>query len=144
MKKFEAQSPNFEQVIKKSFEDQSFLNLIGAKITKLSPGLIEIEVKNNESLHQQDGFFHAGVTSTIADVSMGYAALSLANEGSRVLTTEFKINLLKPAVGEKLIARSEVIKYGKILKICKASVFSFSSKEGESLCAVTIGTMYIS
>ena len=142
MEKFQAQSPNYKQIIKESFEKQTFLVLIGAKLTKISPGEIEIEVKDNKKLYQQDGFFHAGVTSTLADVSMGYAALSLASDNSRVLTTEFKINLLSPAVGDKLIARSEVVKFGKLLKICKSSVYT-KSKE-EKLCAISTGTMLIS
>ena len=98
---FKAQSKNYEKNIRKSFQKQSFLNLLGAILVKVSPGKIEIEVLKNEQLYQQDGFIHAGVTSTIADVSMGYAALSLAPDNSKVLTTEFKINLLSPAIGEK-------------------------------------------
>ena len=144
MNPFEPRNPNFEKYIRESFKKQSFLKLIGAELKKITPGKIEIEVKNDEKLHQQKGFFHAGVTSTIADVSMGYAALSLAPEGVEVLTTEFKINLLKPAVGEKLIARSEVIKFGKLLKVCKASVFSVSSSSEEELCAIMTGTMFVS
>ena len=143
MKKFEAQSVNFDRNVRESFEKQTFLNLLGAKLIKVSPGEIEIEVLNNEKLYQQDGYFHAGVTSTIADVSMGYAALSLATDNSKVLTTEFKINLLNPAIGDKLIARSEVVKFGKFLKICKASVFSISNKNEEKLCAISTGTMFI-
>ena len=143
MKKFEAQSVNFDRNVRESFEKQTFLNLLGAKLIKVSPGEVEIEVLNNEKLYQQDGYFHAGVTSTIADVSMRYAALSLATDNSRVLTTEFKVNLLNPAIGDKLIARSEVVKFGKFLKICKASVFSISNKTEEKLCAISTGTMFI-
>ena len=143
MKKFVPQSKNYKKNVSESFKKQSFLKFIGAKLVDVSPGKIEIEINNNENLHQQKGFFHGGVTTTIADVSMGYAALSLSNDNCEVLTTEFKINLLKPAVGKNLIARSEVIKYGNLLKICQSSVYCVSETNEESLCAFATGTMYI-
>ena len=143
MEIFKAQSVNFDKNVRESFEKQTFLKLLGAKLIKITPGEVEIEILNNKKLYQQDGYFHAGVTSTIADVSMGYAALSLATDNSKVLTTEFKINLLNPAIGDKLIARSEVVQFGKFLKICKASVFSISNKNEEKLCAISTGTMFI-
>ena len=144
MEKFEPQSKNFKENIIESFKKQSFLSFIGAKLVDINPGRIEIEIYNNKNLHQQRGFFHGGVTTTIADVSMGYAALSLSKDNSEVLTTEFKINLLRPAVGEKLIARAEVIKYGKLLKICQSSVYCISEKNDEDLCAFVTGTMFVS
>lgn len=144
MEKFEPQSKNFKENIIESFKKQSFLSFIGAKLVDINPGKIEIEIYNNKNLHQQRGFFHGGVTTTIADVSMGYAALSLSKDNSEVLTTEFKINLLRPALGEKLIARAEVIKYGKLLKICQSSVYSVSEANDEELCAFVTGTMYVS
>ena len=144
MEKFEPQSKNFKENIIESFKKQSFLSFIGAKLVDINPGKIQIEIYNNKNLHQQRGFFHGGVTTTIADVSMGYAALSLSKDNSEVLTTEFKINLLRPAVGEKLIARSEVIKYGKLLKICQSSVYCISEKNDEDLCAFVTGTMFVS
>ena len=100
---FEPKSKNYKSNINDSFKKQSFLKFIGAKLVNISPGRIEIEVYNNENLHQQEGFLHGGVTATISDVSMGYAALSLSEDNSEVLTTEFKINLLKPAVLQNLI-----------------------------------------
>ena len=143
MKNFEPQSKNFRENIIESFKKQSFLSFIGAKLVNIAPGKIGIEIYNNKNLHQQEGFFHGGITTTIADVSMGYAALSLSKDNTEVLTTEFKINLLKPAVGEKLIARAEVIKYGKLLKVCQSSVYCVSEKNHEELCAFVTGTMYV-
>ena len=75
---------------------------------------------------------------------MGYAALSLAPDNSKVLTTEFKINLLSPAIGEKIVARAEVVKFGKLLKVCQSSVYSVSTNKEEKLCAISTGTMFIS
>tara|TARA_Y100001958_G_C21072066_1_gene431227 strand:- start:148 stop:594 length:447 start_codon:yes stop_codon:yes gene_type:complete len=140
---FEPKSKNYKANVNDSFKKQSFLKFIGAKLVDVSPGRIEIEIYNDENLHQQEGFFHGGVTTTIADVSMGYAALSLSGDYSEVLTTEFKVNLLKPAVGKKLIARSEVIKFGNLLKVCQSSVYCVSEKNEESLCAFVTGTMYV-
>ena len=78
---------------------------------------------------QQHGFFHAGVTTTIADNAAGYAAYSLMPDNSTVLTTEFKVNLLAPARGPKLVARAEVIKPGRTLYIVRSDVFSVNGDD---------------
>lgn len=135
-------APDYIEAVKRNFEKKAFMKHLGVTLDDVQPGFVEISVPQAEFLTQQHGYFHAGVTATLADVSMGYAAFSLAPPESNVLSAEFKINLVNPALGEKLIARGEVIKYGKTLKICKSSIYAL--KDGaEKLCAIAQGTMMI-
>jgi uncharacterized protein (TIGR00369 family) len=124
-------APNWDDRVKESFSLPTFMTTIGAKITHIKPGEIDIEIDTNSSLCQQHGFFHAGVTTSIADTAAGYAAYTLFPTNSDVLTTEIKINLLNPAVGDKLIAKGRIIKYGKTLSICGADVYSIIQKDNQ-------------
>ena len=113
---------------------------LGAEMIALRPGECEIHVRFGSELTQQHGYFHAGVTAAIADSASGYAAFTLIPDNSSVLTVEYKINLLAPAVGESLVARGRVVRSGKTLKICAADVFAV--KDGrETLCASSLSTI---
>src|SRR5690348_3280489 len=101
--------------VRPSAAQQAFLKLIGAELTRVAPGEIEFALAYREDLTQQHGFVHGGVITTIADVACGYAALTLMPEGSEVLSVEFKLNLLRPAAGNRFIARARVLKPGKTL-----------------------------
>ena len=137
---FDPADPGFEARVRDSFARQSIMELIGAEPTRVAPGLVEIELPYREDLCQQHGFFHAGVTSTIADSAGGYAAYSLFPADSSVLTTEYKINLLAPAAGERLRAVGRVVKPGRMLTICDVEVFAL--KDGDAmLCAKLLQTL---
>ncbi|PKV50323.1 uncharacterized protein (TIGR00369 family) [Aquimarina sp. MAR_2010_214] len=132
--KFEPKSDTYKKKVKESFERQQFMKLINAQLIDVQPGYCEIHVPYHSSLTQQHGFFHAGIISTIADNTAGYAGFSLMEENSSVLTVEFKINLMAPGDGELLIGKSSVLKNGRTLTICKSEVFII--KNGvEKLCA---------
>ncbi|MGB8518893.1 MAG: PaaI family thioesterase [Candidatus Tumulicola sp.] len=96
---------------------------IGANLSKVAPGEVEIVVPFREDLTQQHGFLHAGIITTIVDSACGYAAFSLMPAGASVLTIEFKVNLLAPAKGETFLARGIVIKPGKTITVCAGEVF---------------------
>lgn len=137
---FQAQFPDYKIKVEQSFASQNFMEHIGAKLIDTQPGYCEIHVPFNENLTQQNGFFHAGVISTVADNVAGYASLSLMKAHSMVLSVEFKLNLLRPGAGELLIGKGEVLKYGKTLTVCRADVFIV--KDGiEKLCAAAQLTM---
>ena len=85
---------------------------IGAKIVHVGPGEVDIALPFSTQLTQQDGFLHAGVVAGAADSACGYAALTTMEPGAEVLTVEFKINLLAPAAGERLIVRGRVLRAG--------------------------------
>ena len=121
------------------FEAQGFMHFLGVEVVEIGPGRAVLQVAYREELTQQGGFFHAGVTATLADNSGGGASFTLAPEGAGVLTVEFKINLLRPAAGEMLIARARVIKPGKRFSVAQSDVFVL--REGSEIhCATTIGT----
>src|SRR5215204_2601432 len=114
------QNPEFERVVRDSFAAQQIMSTIGAALTMVVPGNVEIRLPYRIDLTQQHGFLHAGVVTTILDSACGYAALSLMPEGVGVLSIEFKTNLLAPARGELLIARAEVVRAGRTITVCKA------------------------
>ena len=130
----------FVQRVTASFQRQTVMALIGARLTRVEPGLVEIELPYREDLCQQHGFFHAGITSTIADSAGGYAAFSLFPADASVLTTEFKINLLAPADGESLRALGRVVKPGRNLTVCDVEVFA-QKGGGSKLCAKLLQTL---
>jgi uncharacterized protein (TIGR00369 family) len=126
--------------IRQSFAKQGLMTTLGATLGTISPGTVEIILYPNPNISQQHGFVHAGAVSAIADSAAGYAALSLMPRGTGVLTTEFKINLVAPATGERIIARGRVIKAGRTLTLTQADVFA-ESRGQEKLVALLTATM---
>ena len=133
-------NPSFAQEIKGSFAKQTVMALIGAELTRVEPGIIEITLPYRADLAQQLGYLHAGIVTTIADSACGYAAYSLMPQGSQVLSVEFKVNLLRPAKGETFSALAEVVKSGKTLTVVRADVFAVDADRRE-LIATMLGTM---
>jgi len=138
--KFHSQDPDWEEKVRQSFHNQGFMKFLQAKLGKLSPGYFEIELDFDPRLTQQHGFFHAGVIGTLADNSGGYAGLSLLPKTSTILTVEFKLNLLSPGSGDKLICRGSVIKAGRNLVVTKSDVFILNNSK-EKLCATSLQTL---
>ena len=137
---FQAQDPDFEARVRESFARQGVMRLIGAALTRVEPGIATIELGYRPELTQQHGFFHAGMTATIADSAAGYAAYSLFPVDSSVLTVEFKINLVAPADGERLVATGRVKKPGRTLTICEFEVVAL--KDGRpTVCALGLETL---
>lgn len=138
----------FVERVRKSFNRQGFMALLGATLTRIEPGSVDIEVPFRADLTQQHGFFHAGVTGAIADTAGGYAGYTLFPADSSVLTVEFKINLVAPAQGERLSATGRVIKHGRTLTICALDVYALAPAAGpdagterRTLCATGTQTL---
>jgi uncharacterized protein (TIGR00369 family) len=131
---------NYEERIRSSFARQGLMRTIGASLGSITPGLVEIELRPHPAISQQHGFVHAGAVSAIADSAAGYAALSLMPAGRGVLSTEYKINLLAPAVGDRIVARGRVVKAGRTLTVAQTEVFAESDGE-EKLIALLTATM---
>jgi uncharacterized protein (TIGR00369 family) len=110
--------------VRGSFESQGMLRTLRASLESVEPGRVVVRVPFDASLTQQDGFFHAGVTSTIADTAGGYAGYTMFAADASVLTVEFKINLVRPAIGQYLEAVGKVVKAGRTLTITTAEVFA--------------------
>lgn len=130
----------FERRVRASFMNQRVMETIGARLARVEPGEVEIELAYDERLTQQTGFLHAGVVTTVLDSACGYAAFTLMEPGSEVLSIEFKVNLLAPAVGEKLVARASVVKAGRTITVCRAD--GWMVRDGEEVQVATmVGTM---
>jgi uncharacterized protein (TIGR00369 family) len=136
----EARNPHFEQAVRESFDRQQFMATIGARLTIVSAGEIEIRVPVRPNLTQQHGFLHAGVVASALDSACGYAAFSLMPAGVGVLTVEFKTNLLAPAIGQELIARGRVVRAGRTITVCQGEA-SMLSDGKETLTATMLATM---
>lgn len=132
--------PDFEAIVRNSFNKQKFMDHLGARLILVEPGYCEIEADYREELSQHHGFIHAGVMATIADNAAGYAAYTLVEKGYSILATEYKINFLSPGHGEKLLACGKVIKMGRKLTVCGADVYVFN-KGKKKLCATSLSTM---
>ncbi len=117
---------------------QPFSVLIGAELHAFSLGQCELHVPLTPSLLQQHGFAHGGVLSYAADNALTYAGGSALQVP--VVTSEFKINYLRPAVGERLIARAQAVHAGKSQAVCRCEVFVLQDGV-EKLCAVAQGTI---
>lgn len=126
--------------VRASFDKQGLMTTLGATLESVLPGEVEIALEPQPAVSQQHGFVHAGAVSAIADSAAGYAALSLMPAGTGVLTTEFKINLLAPATGDRIIARGTVVKAGRTLTLAQAEVIAQTNGE-EKLVAFLTGTL---
>ena len=120
------------------FESQPFSQFIGAQLTNSGPGSAELSIPIVDHLKQQHGFVHGGVISYLADNSITFAGgLAL---GGNALTSEFKINYLKPAIGSLLVARAHAKSVGKRQAVCQCEIFVVENGE-EKLCAIAQGTV---
>ncbi len=132
--------PDFERRVRASFERQAFMSTIGARLVRVEPGEVDLELAVRSDLTQQHGFLHAGALASVADSACGYAALSLMPPGAAVLSVEFKINLLAPAAGDRVLAKGRVIRAGKTVTVCWGEVLAFAG-DSERLVATMVGTM---
>ena len=139
---FKILDPDFERRVRDSFARQAAMALIGAALTRVEPGRCEIELPVRDDLTQQHKFVHGGVVGMIADSAGGYAAFTLMPADASVLTVEYKINMLAPAKGERLVARGEVLKPGRTLSIVRADVYALDAGR-ETLVAATQQTLMV-
>ena len=133
--------PDFQARVQGSFDRQGLMSTLGASILHLAPGAVDIALLPGPSVSQQHGFVHAGAVAAIADSAAGYAALSLMPPGAGVLTVEFKINLLAPAMGERIVARGRVVKAGRTLTLAQTDVFSETGGEEKLVARLTATLM---
>lgn len=118
--------PQFIARITESFSRQGLMAHLGARLAEIARGRVVVELPFADRLTQQNGFFHAAASAAIADTAGGYAALTLMEASDDVLAVEFKINLLRAAVGERLTAEGVVLKSGRTLTVCENTVRAWS------------------
>ena len=134
--------PHFADRVRASFDRQNAMQLIQATMPVIEPGATEIHLPHWQGVEQQHGFVHGGVVGMIADSSAGYAAMTLVPAGASVLTVEYKMNLMAPADGERLIARGRVVRPGRTLIITQSEVFAVRDGR-ETLCALMQQTIMV-
>jgi uncharacterized protein (TIGR00369 family) len=139
-KAFEPRDPGWNAKVRASFDRQTFMQTIGAKLVSLSPGRCEVELPFRTDLCQQNGYLHGGLVTTIAANATGYAAFSLMPANSSVLGTEYKINLLNPAAGERFVAVGQVLKPGRLLTVVECEVEAIKAGQ-KKLIAKMLATM---
>lgn len=137
---FHPKDPHFEQRIRDSFSRQTVMDTIGATLTHVAPGEVDITLPYRADLTQQNGFLHAGIVTTIVDSACGYAAYTLMPADFDVLSVEFKVNLLNPAKGSRFVAQACVIKPGRTLTVVRGDVFAFEGDQ-KTLIATMLATM---
>lgn len=108
-----------------SFEKQGLMATLGAELLSAQEGEVQISLPFSFHLSQQQGFVHAGAITSIVDSACGYAALTKAPPGHEVVTAEFKLNLLRPAIGERFVAVGKVVNAGKMLTVCTGEVLAY-------------------
>jgi uncharacterized protein (TIGR00369 family) len=130
--------PDFERRVRDSFVRQRFMATLGATLDVVRAGEVHIAFAHREDLTQQHGYLHAGVLASVADSACGYAALSMMEPGTGVLSIEFKINMLAPAVGARFVAIGRVVRSGRTITVCAGEV---SAEDGTSPVAMMQATM---
>ena len=116
------------------------MKLLNATLGRVEPGIVEISLPYSVDLTQQDGYIHAGIIATIADSACGYAAYTLMPAQSKVLSVEYKVNMLRPAAGEEFVAQAQVVKAGKTLTVVTCDVFARSNDSSKTV-ATMLATM---
>lgn len=132
---FQPRDTGYAERVRTSFALQPAMTLIGAELVVVEPGYTEIHLVSRHEITQQHGYVHGGIVGMIADNAAGFAANTLTPADASVLTAEYKLNLVAPADGERLVARGEVVRPGRTLLITRAEVFAIKNEQW-TLCAV--------
>ncbi len=139
-RQFQPRDPQFESRVTQSFDEQAVMRTLNARLIRVEPGEVRIEFAHQAALTQQDGFIHAGISATIMDSACGYAAFTLMPAEARVLTIEFKINLLAPASGDSFYAVGRVRKPGRSVFVAEGELYA-SRNGADKLVATMAGTL---
>jgi uncharacterized protein (TIGR00369 family) len=132
-----------EERVRQSFSKQAFMSTLGAELTVVVQGSVEIRLPFSPNLTQQNGYLHAGAICAVLDSACGYAALTLAADDKDVLTVELKLNLLAPAAGEVFAARAQVKKAGRTLTVCTADAFAISGGKEKAVATMLATIMAV-
>lgn len=138
METWKTPNPDYADAVAGLFRNARFVRELGLRLQAFGPGWCETELGVEPRHLQQDGWVHAGVQATVADHTAGAAGISLAPSGHTVVSAEFKINLLRPARGDRLTCRSEVLKPGRRLIVVESALSA-----QRALCAKATVTLFV-
>ncbi|WP_207430027.1 PaaI family thioesterase [Sabulibacter ruber] len=134
-------NPEFRDTVKEKLQRQFYMHLLGFEIETIEIGLVEGQLQLEEKHKQHKGFAHGGVIATLADIVMGFAAVTLVPADQHVVTADLKVSYLNPGVGTALFAKGWVLKQGKRLNFCEAEIFTIDGQGEKTLIAKASATM---
>lgn len=137
-----AKFQGYRDKVLRAFNNQGIVHTLGIRIVDFGEGWFHTKLIPDSKICQHHGYVHAGAIATMADLSSGFAACSLMSEEEDVLTIEFKINLLRPAVGEIIICRAKVLKPGKRIYVSESEVYGVQN-DNEKLIAKSTVTLIV-
>ncbi len=137
---FAPTDPGYEERVRESFSRLALMRTIGARLVKVGPGEVDIDLVVRDELTQQHGYVSAAIVTAIVDAACGYAAMSLMPAGAGVVTVEYKVNFMSPARGDRLLAHGHVVKAGRALSVCTGEVHALTDA-GPKAVATMLGTM---
>ncbi len=135
-------SEDFRQRIRQNFERQAAMTTIGAELTRVQHGMVEIELPFDIKLTQQHGILHAGIIAACLDSACGFAAYSVIDPDASILTIEFKVNLMSPGRGERFLFRGEVTKPGTTIIVADGRAYSISDGPAKLIASMS-GSMMV-
>lgn len=141
MTKFEPQNPDYETFVRAALKRQGFMGLLGAELRAIEPGRVVLAVAYRDDLNQQNGFLHGGVVGTLCDNAAAAAAGTLVAAGSGILTIEYKVNFLGPAVGERVEAVGEVVRLGRSVTVSRADAFAIDGDKRRQVASALVTLM---
>ena len=131
-------SQDLQDRIQRSFDAQGLMATLGARLQHVQAGEVQIALPFSTHLSQQMGFLHAGAITSIVDSACGYAALTQAPAGMEVVTAEFKINLMRPGLGERFLAIGKVQNAGRLLTVCTGEVRAYAGGADEAFKVIAL------
>lgn len=141
MKTYEPQNPDYESFVRSALKQQGFMGLLGAELRAIEPGRVVLGVAYRDDLNQQNGFLHGGVVGTLCDNAAAAAAGTLVAAGSGILTIEYKVNFLGPAVGERVEAVGEVVRLGRSVTVSRADAFAIDGDTRRQVASALVTLM---
>jgi len=135
--RLEPANSDFARRVQDSFARQGAMHTLGAELSLLEPGAVDVCLDWAPGLTQQHGFLHAGMVSTALDSACGYAGLTLMPADAAVLTIEFKINLLAPAKGQRFRMEGRVLKPGRTITVTEGRAYAIDG--GREKLIATMG-----
>ena len=133
---------DFQERIRQSFSRQRAMETLGAELTRIEHGAVEIEMNFDARLTQQHGLLHAGVVAMALDTACGYAAHTVIDDTASILTIEFKVNLLSPGRGERFLFRGDVTRPGSTIIVADGRAYALSDGPAKLIASMT-GTMMV-
>lgn len=137
----EPKNPKFVDFVTSYVAAQGFLSSIHATIEKLAVGKVTLKIPYSASVGQHTGAFHGGVIGALSEAAMGACAATMIQPNQTVVGAEYKVNFLSLAQGETLIAEGEILKAGRSLSVCRATVLVSQADGSSKVVAVAQGTM---